>query len=167
MALAIPELQDNKAFLEAISLQYKSYNLFEEMMEMELMQKRVEFIQSMKESMVDMDVEGNEIKYFSSKFLVQKYLKYSSEDIRLNKKLKDEEIEELNLAGGDNSDPETLGSMGESVGIDYDKLANMIVERMTGKTIITEVDECDDEVEKKPKKVKKTSKKKKKTDEEE
>ena len=167
LALSIPELQDNRAFLEAVSLQYKSYNLFEEMMEMELMQKRVEFIQSMKESMVDMDVEGNEIKYFSSKFLVQKYLKYSSEDIRLNKKLKDEEIEELNLAGGDNSDPETLGSMGESVGIDYDKLANMIVERMTGKTIITEVDDCDDESEKKPKKVKKTSKKKKKTDEEE
>lgn len=167
LALSIPELQDNRAFLEAVSLQYKSYNLFEEMMEMELMQKRVEFIQSMKESMVDMDVEGNEIKYFSSKFLVQKYLKYSSEDIRLNKKLKDEEIEELNLAGGENSDPDTLGSMGESVGIDYDKLANMIVERMTGKTIITEVDACDDESEKKPKKVKKTSKKKKKTDEEE
>lgn len=167
LALSIPELQENKPFLEAISLQYKSYNLFEEMMEMELMQKRVEFIQSMKESMVDMDVEGNEIKYFSSKFLVQKYLKYSSEDIRLNKKLKDEEIEELNLAGGENSDPDTLGSMGESVGIDYDKLANMIVERMTGKTIITEVDDCDDVSEKKPKKVKKTSKKKKKTDEEE
>lgn len=166
LALSIPELQDNRAFLEAVSLQYKSYNLFEEMMEMELMQKRVEFIQSMKESMVDMDVEGNEIKYFSSKFLVQKYLKYSSEDIKLNKKLKDEEIEELNLAGGENSDPEALNGMGESV-IDYDKLANMIVERMTGKTIITEVDDCDDESEKKPKKVKKTSKKKKKTDEEE
>ena len=67
-------LQDNKAFLEAISLQYKSYNLFEEMMEMELMQKRVEFIQTMKESMIDMDIEGNEIKYFSK--LVQKYLKF-------------------------------------------------------------------------------------------
>ena len=166
LALSIPELQDNRAFLEAVSLQYKSYNLFEEMMEMELMQKRVEFIQSMKESMVDMDVEGNEIKYFSSKFLVQKYLKYSSEDIKLNKKLKEEEIEELNLAGGDNSDPETLGSMGESVGIDYDKLANMIVERMTAKNIITEVD-AEDVEDEKPKKTKKTSKKKKKTNEEE
>jgi hypothetical protein len=163
LALSIPELQDNRAFLEAVSLQYKSYNLFEEMMEMELMQKRVEFIQTMKESMIDMDIEGNEIKYFSSKFLVQKYLKYSSEDIRLNKKLKEEEIEELNLAGGENSDPENLG---ESK-IDYDKLANMIVERMTSKNIITEVDDSDDEQEK-PKKVKKTSKKKKKnTDEEE
>lgn len=166
LALSIPELQENKPFLEAISLQYKSYNLFEEMMEMELMQKRVEFIQSMKESMVDCDVDGNEIKYFSSKFLVQKYLKYSSEDIRLNKKLKEEEIEELNLAGGENSDPDTLGSMGESLGIDYDKLANMIVEKMTSKNIITEVDETDDEDEK-PKKVKKTSKKKTKKNNEE
>lgn len=167
LALSIPELQDNKAFLEAVSLQYKSYNLFEEMMEMELMQKRVEFIQTMKESMVDMDVEGNEIKYFSSKFLVQRYLKYSSEDIKLNKKLKEEEIEELNLAGGDNSNDQQA-SFGES--IDYDKLANMIVEKMTNKNIITEVDEPnkEDNDTEKTKNCKKTkqSKKKKTTEEE-
>lgn len=141
LALSIPELQDNKTFLEAISLQYKSYNLFEEMMEMELMQKRVEFIQTMKESMIDMDVEGNEIKYFSSKFLVQKYLKFSTEDIKLNDKLKNEEIEELNLAGGENSDPDTLGSMGESINIDYGKLADLIVEKLSDSKIITEVDD--------------------------
>lgn len=162
LALSIQELQGNRTFLDAISLQYKSYNLFEEMMEMELMQKRVEFIQNMKESMVDMDVEGNEIKYFSSKFLVQKYLKYSSEDIKLNKKLKEQEIEELNLAGGENSDPDTLGSMGES--IDYDKLADMIVERMSARNIITEVDE--EEKEDKPKKNKKKKKQVKKDEEE-
>ena len=99
LALSIPELQDNRDFLEAISLQYKSYNLFEEMMEMELMQKRIDFIQNMKDSMIDIDVDGNEIKYFSNTFLVQKYLKYSAEDIKLNQKLKDQEVEELNLAG--------------------------------------------------------------------
>lgn len=105
LALSIPELQDNKQFLEALSLQYKSYNLFEEMMDMELMQKRVEFIQTMKESMIDMDVEGNEIKFFSSKFLVQKYLKLSDADLDLNDKLKQEEIEELNLAGDPDAAP--------------------------------------------------------------
>ena len=94
-----PELQDNRQFLGAVSMQYKSYNLFEEMMEMELMQKRVEFIQTMKESMIDMDVEGNEIKFFSSKFLVKKFLKLSDADLKLNDKLKKEEIDELNLAG--------------------------------------------------------------------
>ena len=180
MALSIPELQDNKEFLEAISLQYKSYNLFEEMMEMELMQKRVEFIQTMKESMVDMDVEGNEIKYFSSKFLVQRYLKFSSEDIKLNKKLKEQEIEELNLAGGDNSDPEMLNgvkksddndfSFGEAV--DYDKLSNMVVEKLAARlNMVTENDVEDDkkepvEKEAKPKKGKKTTKKSKKLEEE-
>ena len=164
LALSIPELQDNKAFLEAISLQYKSYNLFEEMMEMELMQKRVEFIQTMKESMIDMDIDGNEIKYFSSKFLVQKYLKYSTEDIKLNKKLKEEEIEELNLAGGENSDPSNFGES-----IDYDKLSNMIVEKMLAKqNMITEVDEKEnkeEQTEDQPKK-KKTKKSKKKNEEE-
>jgi hypothetical protein len=37
VALSIPELADNRDFLDSISLQYKSYNLFEEMMEIELM----------------------------------------------------------------------------------------------------------------------------------
>jgi hypothetical protein len=101
LCLDIPELQDNQPFLTAIQLHYKSYNLFEELMEIELMTKRVEHIQNMKDSMVDMDKEGNEIKYFSSKFLVQKYLKLSDADIKLNEKFKQEEIEEMNLAGGD------------------------------------------------------------------
>jgi hypothetical protein len=85
-------------------MQFKSYNLFEEMMELELTQKRCDFIQSLKDSMVDMDKEGNEIKFFSSKFLVQKYLKFSDADLKLNDKMKQEEIEELNLAGGESED---------------------------------------------------------------
>lgn len=104
LCLDIPELQDNQPFLTAIQLHYKSYNLFEELMEIELMTKRVEHIQNMKDSMIDMDKEGNEIKYFSSKFLVQKYLKLSDADIKLNEKFKQEEIEELNLAGGDSEE---------------------------------------------------------------
>jgi hypothetical protein len=160
LALSIPELQDNREFLEAISLQYKSYNLFEEMMEMELMQKRVEFIQNMKESMIDMDVEGNEIKYFSSKFLVQKYLKYSSDDIKLNKKLKEEEIEELNLAGGENSDPENFGES-----IDYKKLTNMIVEELLKQqNVVNENNECNKEHNSESNEPKKKTRKKSKSD---
>ena len=106
LALSIPELQDNRQLLDAISLKYHSYNLFEEMMDIELMQKRVDFIQTMKESMVDMDVEGNDIKFFSSKYLVGKYLKLPAQDLELNAKLKQEEIEELNLAGDPDRTPE-------------------------------------------------------------
>lgn len=104
MTLDVPELMDNRAFLEAVALHFNSYNPFEEMVEIELMQKRVEFIQNMKDSMVDMDLEGNEIKFFSSKFLVQKYLKLSESDLKLNDELKREEIKELALAG----DPERM-----------------------------------------------------------
>ena len=106
LSLMMPELQGNRQILEAISLKYHSYNLFEEMMDIELMQKRVDFIQTMKESMVDMDVEGNDIKFFSSKYLVGKYLKLPAQDLELNAKLKQEEIEELNLAGDPDRTPE-------------------------------------------------------------
>ena len=76
---------------------------------MELMQKRVEFIQTMKDGMVDMDKEGNEIKFWSSEFLVKKYLHLSDSDIALNEKMKQEEIERLNLAGGEGGDEEDAG----------------------------------------------------------
>lgn len=153
LALSIPELQDNRYLLEAISLQYKSYNLFEEMMEQELATKRVEFIQSMKESMVDMDVEGNEIKFFSSKFLVQKYLKLSDADLKLNDKYKQEEIKELNLAG--DPDNPAGGDQMESI---VDKIANLVVERLVEKETIMENNQsC---------KKKKSSKSEKKKDDE-
>lgn len=112
MSLDVPELQQERAFLEAVSLHFKSYNPFEEMVEIELMQKRVEFIQNMKDSMVDMDLEGNEIKFFSSKFLVQKYLKLSESDLKLNDELKKEEIKELALAG----DPDRMDAIASDEG---------------------------------------------------
>ena len=109
LVLDMPDLVDQKEFLDCIQLHYKSYNLFEEMMEMELMQKRVEFIQTMKDGMVDMDKEGNEIKFWSSEFLVKKYLHLSDSDISLNEKMKQEEIERLNLAGGEENGEEDAG----------------------------------------------------------
>ena len=112
LAKDFPELQENRQILEGLSMQYHSYNLFEEMMDLELMQKRIDFITSVKESMCDMDTEGNEIKFFSSKFLVQKYLKLSTQDLDLNDKLKREEIEDLNLAGDkDNVQDEDMASL--------------------------------------------------------
>lgn len=105
LALDIPELRDAKEVLDAIQLRYQTYNLFEEMFEQEVMQKRVEFIQSMKDSLVDMDPNGNEVKYFSSEFLVCKYLKMSDADRALNNKYKEKEKAEYNLAGVDD-DPD-------------------------------------------------------------
>jgi hypothetical protein len=64
--------------------------------------------------------------------LVQKYLKLSSADLELNDKMKQEEIEELHLAGGENSDEAALG---ESI---VDKIANMVVEKLAEKSRLIE-----------------------------
>ena len=127
LCLDIPDMQTVKDFETCIQVHYKSYNLFEELMQLQLMDKRVEFIQNMKESMVDMDKEGNEIKYFSSKFLVQKYLHLSDADIKLNEKYKQDEIEELNLAGADPAEDEAGF---ESLRQELAEVKSMILERM-------------------------------------
>lgn len=169
LALTIPELQENRQLLEAISLQFKSYNLFEEMMEMNLMQARVEHIQNMKDSMVDMDVEGNEIKYFASEFLVKKYLKLSDADLNLNNKLKQEEIDKLNLAGGENTagdmdmasqDPLPTNLL-EAINNMDDNEINMLLEKINEKKKA-----CCDKQEDDEKKLKKKSKKKTESEEE-
>ena len=148
LCLDMPELLDNKEFLECIQLHYKSYNLFEELMEMELMQKRVDFIQSMKDGMVDMDVEGNEIKFWSSEFLVKKYLHLSDADLALNKKLKQEEIEDLHLAGGESSDAEAMGGF-ESLRPEDKK---MLLEMLAYAKKRAQVNEAEEEKDKKKKK---------------
>ena len=155
IALSIPEIQENRQLLEAISLQYKSYNLFEEMMEQDLAQKRVEFIQSMKDSMVDMNDEGSEIKFFSSKFLVQKYLKLSDADLALNDKLKKIEQDEWNLSGSDN------GGEDDNMGFESqaDKIANLVLEKLSNKLNLDAIYEVNDDEKIKDKPKKKKSKK--------
>ncbi len=115
LAIDIPELQDNREVLEAVSLQFHSYNLFEELLEIELMQKKVDFVESIKESLKDFDVQGNEVKFWSSKYLVDKYIKLSKQDMALNDKYKKEEQDKYALAGSDRANT-MLGSDGSSPG---------------------------------------------------
>ena len=42
----------------------------------------------MKDGLVETDANMNEVKYFASEFLIQRFLGLSSDDLRLNKKLK-------------------------------------------------------------------------------
>lgn len=177
LALAMPELQDNREFLESISLQYKSYNLFEEMMEIALMRERTSFIQEMKDSLVDMTPDGNDVKFFSSKFLVQKYLKLSDADLKLNEKLKNEEEEEFNLSGGEDAESEldtettsnnpseslnnTLATINEMDKESIKTLLMMLMEKLNKEDNECETDKC------KSKPKKSSSKKKKKKSEEE
>lgn len=106
LALDIPEVREMPEILDAIQLRWQSYNLFEEMFEQEIMQKRVEFIQMMKDSLVDMDTQGNEVKFFSSEFLVRKYLKLSDADLKLNKKYSERERKEAQEFSDEEGSPE-------------------------------------------------------------
>ena len=88
VALAMPDIKNDKRILDAMSLHFNSYNLFEEMMNIEIMQKRIDFIGTFKDSLTETDAEGNETPFFSLKFLVMQYLKMSDADLELNEKYK-------------------------------------------------------------------------------
>lgn len=96
VCLDIPELMTMREVVDAIQLQFKSYNVFEELLEQELMTKRIEFIEAMKNSLVTTDANGAEHKFFSSEFLVKKYLHMSDADLRLNEELREKEEKEFN-----------------------------------------------------------------------
>lgn len=86
-----PELKDDMLFKSSIGLDWEEDNLFKESKEMEIMNKRVDFVNNMMGLMVDeIDDSGmvNEIKYFDGQFLAEKYLKLSNADLQLNQKYK-------------------------------------------------------------------------------
>ena len=90
IALNIPDIKNDKRILDSISLHFNSYNQFNELAEMEVMTKRVEFIGTMKDSLVITNDEGEEEPYFDPEFLILKYLKMSEADLELNRKMKEE-----------------------------------------------------------------------------
>lgn len=88
VALAIPDIKNDKRILDSISMKFNSYNQFEEMMNIEIMSKRIEFIGSMKEGITETNDDGEEVPFFDSEFLMMKYLHMSQADLELNEKLK-------------------------------------------------------------------------------
>ena len=109
LTLSIPDIKNDKRILDSVSLRWNSYNLFEEMMNIEVMTKRVEFISTIKESLVTTDSEGNDNPFFSMKFLIKKYLKMSEADFELNEKFKKEEKLEGSGSESGDEDEEELG----------------------------------------------------------
>lgn len=113
LSLSIPKLNNNYRLIGSVGLRFNSYNMFEEMMNIEIMTKRLEFITNLKDSLSVMDDEGNENPYFDLEFLITKYLKMSESDLALNKSFKDktatnneedDESEDDSGFGGDDDD---------------------------------------------------------------
>lgn len=109
VSLSIPDIKNDKRILDAISLRFNTYNQFTEMMEIEIDTKRVEFIQTMHDSLTTQDAEGNDVSFFSQKFLVLKYLKMSEADLELNEKyLLEEKFKKK--SGNDEEEEDTSGA---------------------------------------------------------
>jgi hypothetical protein len=104
MCLEYPDLAEDDNFKSKIGIRFNKMNFFEELKDLDIMQKRLEFIQTAKDSLVDTDADMNEVKYFSSEFLIRRFLKLSNEDIRLNRKFK--ELEKKKMDGETVSDDE-------------------------------------------------------------
>ena len=88
-----PELAEDELFKSALSLKYRSDNLFEELKEMEVMDKRASFIQTMmgiNENIPDSSGMMQQVPYFDPKFLIEKYLGLTKNEMDRNTMYKDE-----------------------------------------------------------------------------
>ena len=136
LALSIPDIKNDKRILDSVSLRWNSYNQFEEMANIEIMSKRVEFIGTMKDSLTITNDDGEDESYLSPKFLIIRYLKMSEADLELNEKYKleeklakmknndsgedDTENNDEDELGGDNSKEEDNGGGESDEGGDID-----------------------------------------------
>ena len=111
VALSIPDIKNDKRLLDAIGLRFNSYNQFEEMASIEVDTKRIEFISTMAQSLVTTDNEGNEIPFFSLKFLIMKYLKMSDADLELNEKYKSLEKKNKDNSEGEGNEDENQNDL--------------------------------------------------------
>ena len=122
VSLSIPDIKNDKRILDAISLRFNTYNQFTEMMEIEIDTKRVEFIQTMHDSLTTQDAEGNDVSFFSQKFLVLKYLKMSEADLELNQKYLLEE--KFKKKSGNEEEEEDTGGADEEENAPEDDMGN-------------------------------------------
>ena len=122
VSLSIPDIKNDKRILDAISLRFNTYNQFTEMMEIEIDTKRVEFIQTMHDSLTTQDAEGNDVSFFSEKFLVLKYLKMSEADLELNQKYLLEE--KFKKKSGNEEEEEDTGGADEEENAPEDDMGN-------------------------------------------
>jgi len=95
-----PSFLKDKALRGAIGIEFVEENLFTEAKKREIASKGADIITTLSNiRQQDVDAEGNitiDGMYFDPKFLVEKYMNYTEEDLKLNAKYKKERKEQLN-----------------------------------------------------------------------
>lgn len=114
MCLNHPELKNDVSFKSGLGIKWVKDNVFEELKEMELMSRRVDFIGNMKTQLSTMDENMTEIPYFDLGFLIKRYGGFTQDDLKSNERAKkreglekdgykEEDIEKI-LLGADKKD---------------------------------------------------------------
>jgi|TARA_B110000259_G_scaffold97952_1_gene113166 hypothetical protein len=89
MCLKYPEFTDDPQFKTQVALRYNEENMFAELKEQEIMSLRLDFISSMRDSLMTTNQETMEEEYyFDQEYLVRKYLKLSDDEVRANQAFK-------------------------------------------------------------------------------
>lgn len=90
-----PELKKDD-ILDAFDVRFVSYNVFEELMEMDILNEKVDGITKLADSFVQELPDGTQMKMFSHKFLMEKFLKeLTEEDLERNEEMLLKETEKL------------------------------------------------------------------------
>ena len=85
MCIKFPEFKEDAMFRTQISLRYNEENMFAEMKNMEIMEKRLDFISNMYSNLMTTNpMTMEEEHFFDLDFLVDKYLKMSDDDKAAN-----------------------------------------------------------------------------------
>jgi hypothetical protein len=96
MGLIYPELAEDELFKSTLAITYNKDNIFEELKQMDMLGKRLDFASNMmqimdkKKDATGMDVD---VPYFTPRFVIEKYLKLSQDDIAANERMKAEQAE--------------------------------------------------------------------------
>lgn len=97
LCLEKPELATDRLVESNLGLSFNSDNIFEEAKNMDLNERRANFIESMQRITVpELDESGmvNDVPYFNAKFLIQKYMKIGDGDIKRNEEMENKRKEE-------------------------------------------------------------------------
>ena len=95
MCLKFPEFKDDAGFITQMAIKFNEENMFAELKQMEIMEKRLDFISTMQDSLMKTDpVTMEEMPYFDMEFLVDRYLKLSPDDKAANEAYKQRQASE-------------------------------------------------------------------------
>lgn len=81
LVLDIPAVRGDMAILDSVRLSFVKNNIFNELAQMEIMSKRVEFVEKMSQSLISTDAAGRTRSFFPHKWLASEYLKLTSAQI--------------------------------------------------------------------------------------